>query len=147
MIATQKATERTNGAITLAEAAKKDARGEALPNAPPTTFMANLDAKASEKVEVSRGTLWFTATALVLLGVVFSYGSSMLGWIREDESQRAKTIQIQAMLEAMQKQQDQLNEKLARIERDLQEQRVSTAKKEGYELGQTDAGATGHKNQ
>lgn len=144
MIATQKATERVNGTVSLADAAKRDNAKQPFPENPPRTFMDKLDAKASQKIEISRGTIWFTATALVLLGVVFSYGSSMLGWIREDESQRAKTIQIQAMLEAMQKQQEQLNEKLARIERDLQEQRVATAKKEGYELGQTDAGASGH---
>jgi len=137
--------ELVNGATqTLGDAALLDRTGEPYP-AKPTTIMEKLDKEASEKIELSRGTIWLLATVLVLLGIMFSYGSSLFGWIREDEAQRVKTAQIQAMLEAVQKSQEQMNERMARIERDLQEQRVSTAKADGYKLGQTDAGATGHK--
>lgn len=123
----------------------RDATGEIYPPSKKVTLMEKLDARASKKIEVSQGTVWLLATALVLAGVVFSYGSSFVGWIRDDQDQRARTSQIQSTLEAVQVAQQQMNERMQRIERDLLEQRVSSAKADGYKLGQTDAGATGHK--
>lgn len=102
-----------------------NARGDAVKPVP--TAMARLDAKAGEKVELSRGTLWLLATLLILGGVIFSYGSSIIGWARDDESQRVKMANVERQVEDLNRKFDELNKALI-------EQRVQDAVKRGYEL-------------
>lgn len=103
-----------------------DAQGQTVRPAAPT-LMARLDVKAAEKVELSRGTLWLMGTALILAGVVFSYGSSIIGWARDDESQRVKMATIERTVEEM-------RGELRELKQLLQDQRVKDAEKRGYEL-------------
>lgn len=104
-----------------------DSRGAPVTPATPT-FMARLDVKASEKIEVSRGTLWFVGTVLVLLGVVFSYGSSMLSWVRDDESQRVKMANIERQVE-------ELNRKFDDMQKAMTAQAIKDAETKGKEFG------------
>lgn len=103
-----------------------DARGETVQPVHPT-YMARLDARATEKVELSRGTLWLLGTLLILGGVVFSYGSSIIGWARDDESQRVKMANVERQVEEM-------RAEMKALTLLLQEQRVQDAVKRGYEL-------------
>lgn len=102
------------------------------------SFMARLDAKASEKLELSKGTLAAIALVPAFLIVLFNYGAGALGWARDDEAGRVKMANIERQVE-------ELNRKFDDIQKALQEQAIQRAKVEGYTLGQTDAGATGHK--
>jgi hypothetical protein len=97
--------------------------------------MARLDLKASEQVTLSRGTIWLLGTALVLAGVIFSYGSSMLAWVRDDESQRVKMANIERQVQEM-------RDEVKVLSTLLQEQRVKDAEMKGrgygYNVGRTD---------
>ena len=100
----------------------------------PTTFMAKLDEKGSQEITLRRSTLWFIGTGLVLATVVFSYGSSAVSWIRDDESQRLQIQQVQNELKSIKESQDKLmllieKEREARIV-----QEITNAKALGYQL-------------
>lgn len=100
--------------------------------------MARLDAKVGERVEISKGTLMLLGAGVVLLNLAFSYGGSVLGWTRQDE-------QIRTKVETTSKAVDELNTKVDALAKTIQEQQIQDAKVQGYRLGQSDAGATGHK--
>lgn len=110
-----------------------DAHGDTVRPTTPT-IMARLDQKASEKIELSRGTVWLIATALVLAGVIFSYGSSAIAWIRSDEGIRVNQGVMQKDMEEMRKDMDKLNGKFDELQKSLQLQREQDAVKRGYEL-------------
>src|SRR5688572_18317931 len=93
----------------------------------PLSLMARLDERASEKIQLSRGTLWLVGTLLILAGVIFSYGSTFIAWARDDESQRVKMANVERQVEEM-------NRKIDEMGKALQEQRVQDAVKRGYEL-------------
>ena len=103
-----------------------DPQGRTLPPAR-LPLMSRIDAKASEQVTLSRGTIWLIATGLVLAGVIFSYGSSFLAWTRDDEGQRVKMANIERQVEDLNKKFDELNKALV-------DQRIQDATKRGYEL-------------
>lgn len=107
-----------------------DARGDTVAPAH-LPLMARLDNRATEKVELSRGTLWLLGTLLILGGVVFSYGSSIIGWARDDESQRVKMANVERQVEEM-------RGEVRELKQLLQEQRVKDAEARGYKLGTTD---------
>ena len=90
-------------------------------------LMARIDQKASEKVELSRGTIWLIATALVLAGVIFSYGSTFVAWARDDETQKVKTANIERQVEEM-------RGEIKDLKKMLEDQRYQDALKRGYEL-------------
>jgi hypothetical protein len=143
-------SELTNGSArhfdgpTLKEAAKRDAAGIPYPRRP---LMARLDQKAAEQITLSRGTIWLMATGLVLLGVVFSYGGALLGWAREDQSAKERLGVVELQVGETRTEIKELHRKIDELKTSLQTQAERNARAEGYKLGQTDAGATGHKNQ
>lgn len=101
---------------------------------PSHTFMSRLDKAASEPITLSRGTIWLMATVLVLAGIVFSYGGAIIGWAREDQSQRERLTQMQLVLEQVQKAQERMAQKLEKMEDERQREREANAVKRGYEL-------------
>lgn len=110
-----------------------DARGE-IAQKEPHTLMDKIDAKASQDITVKRGTLWFVGTVLVLAGVVFSYGSSAVSWIRNDESQKMQIQQLQNDVSAVK---DNLKSLTLMIEQEREarrQQEIQNAKALGYQL-------------
>lgn len=95
-------------------------------------FMARIDAKTSERVELSKGTLWLLGAGVIVLNLAFSYGGSILGWTRQDE-------QIRTKVETTAKAVDELNTKVDKLAETIQTQQLRDARTEGYKLGATDA--------
>ena len=118
-----------------------DEKGNELPPVK-QTVMTKFDKAASEPVTLSRGTIWLLATGLVLLGVIFSYGGSLLTWAREDQAMREKAIQTAKDVEEMRRQMDALKVQFDDIQKILQAQAVRDAeargKALGYDVGRTD---------
>lgn len=114
-----------------------DAHGDTI-TARRTGLMARIDARTSERVELSKGTLWLLGAGVVVLNLAFSYGGSVLGWTRQDE-------QIRTKVEMTSKAVEELNGKVDKLSEIIQQQQIQDAKVQGYRLGQTDSGATGHK--
>lgn len=98
-----------------AEPAKKD------------SWLERKDEAMSEKVTLTKGTLWLVATVLVLAGLAFNYGGSLLGWSREDAQQREKLQQITSDVQAIKQDIKALSDTLRQIE-------LREATKRGYEL-------------
>ena len=100
----------------------------------PHSFMARLNEKAAQDITLKRGTLWFIGTVLVLAGVVFSYGSSAIAWVRADESQKMQILQLQNDVTAIK---DSLKALTATIEQEREARRlreIENAKALGYQL-------------
>jgi len=122
-----------------------DAKGDTLPSHGRDSFMARLDEKGSKEVTLKQSTLWFVGTAMVALGLLLSYGTSAIGWIREDEAGRVERQAIKNDVKEIREDLKGLNEKFEKIETLIQAEAVQKAKIDGYTLGQTDAGSSGHK--
>lgn len=95
-------------------------------------FMARLDVKVGERVELSKGTLMLLGAGVILLNLAFSYGGSILGWTRQDE-------QIRTKVETTAKAVDELNTKVDKLAETIQTQQIRDARTEGYKLGAVDA--------
>lgn len=91
------------------------------------SLMARLDEKGQKEITLRQSTLWFVGAVLVLAGVVFSYGTSAIGWIRDDETQRVKMANVERQVEEM-------RGEIKALTNMLLEQRVKDAEKRGYEL-------------
>lgn len=113
---------------------KSTRRFEKLRN-PQPTLMEKIDQSASQKVEITRGTIWLLGVVLILAGVVFSYGGSLLGWVREDESQRARTAAMERNVEEMRNDMKELKTQFTALQKSLVEQAISSAKIDGFEAG------------
>jgi len=122
-----------------------DERGGALKSHGRDGFMARLDEKGSKEVTLKHSTLWFVGTAMVGAGLLLSYGTSAIGWIREDEAGRVERQAIKSDVKEIRDDLRGLNDKFEKLETLIQAEAIQKAKVDGYTLGQTDAGASGHK--
>lgn len=125
----------TNGETTL-----YDAKGDTVVPAKPT-LMARLNEKGKEEFTITKAMFAVigTLTGLVVLGVTCLV--LFVGWARDDQSAREEVKRLNGVIETMEKNQGRLeqgqrdlNTKFDKLTELLQEQRVQTAKKEGYEL-------------
>lgn len=96
-------------------------------------LMVKIDQKASERVEVSKGTMWF-APLLVALGMLlFNYVGGLVGWTGRVGVVEVKVDQTQKDIKA-------LDEKFNHLQHIILEQRVLDAEKKGevrgFALGQ-----------
>lgn len=96
-------------------------------------LMSRINEKAAQDITLKRGTLWFIGTAIALLSVVFVYGSSMLGWVRDDETQRIKLSNVERQIE-------ELRGEVKTLTTLLQDMKVKEAETRGYKLGSIDSG-------
>lgn len=126
------------------EAMLLDARGDAIPTKR-TGLMARIDAKGSEEITIRRSTLWFVGTLLAVIPVAIVIGALLIGYGRESQSQIEKTIQMQSDIQKMSETQKRIEERLSKFDERMQEQEKVNERTRGYQLGQTDAGASGHK--
>ena len=97
------------------------------PAATRASWLERKDEAMSEKVTLTKGTLWLVATVLVLAGLAFNYGGSLLGWSREDAQQREKLQQITNDVQAIKQDVKALSDALRAFE-------IREATKRGYEL-------------
>lgn len=93
----------------------------------PKAWIERKDEAMSEKVELSKGSLWLIGTLMVLAGLAFNYGGSVLGWSRDDAMHREKLQQINSDVQTIKQDMKNLNEAI----RDMQ---IREATKRGYEL-------------
>lgn len=101
-------------------------------------WMTKADAKSSERVELSKGTVFLIGLVPVMLALILSYGSSIIGWTREDQDIRTK-------VEVMSQQIQQLNQKLDKIADLQQQQAVKSASIEGFKTGAASGTRAGDK--
>lgn len=119
-----------NGAATLYEVGQGeilDAHGARTPRKE-KGWMVKVDQKVSEKIELSKGTVWLIGTACVIGALLFSYGGSILGWTRQDQEIRTK-------VEVMSQQLKDLNTKIDKMVEQQQAQALKSAQIEGVKLG------------
>lgn len=95
--------------------------------------MVRINNKASEEITIKRGTLWFVGTALVLAGVVFSYGSSAISWVRTDESRNVRMAVIEQKI-------NEMNAKIDAMSDSAITQRLKDAEMRGFNAGINAAG-------
>lgn len=87
-------------------------------------WMTRAVTKGNEKVEVSKGTLVALGLVIPFLMLVFYYGGSVLGVVRDDQSQKMQLQQVQSDVNDLK--QDMREIKKSLIDRD---------KTEAYKLG------------
>ena len=119
-----------------------DARGDTVRPAHPT-YMARLDARAKEEITLSKGTLWLLGAFVVIVNLAFLFGGSLLGWAREDQSQREQLNSVQSQMIETRNDVKSLNDKFDKIQEGLQAQALKDAEEKGkefgYKVGRTDA--------
>ena len=98
------------------------------PPARESGWMTKADSKVSERVELSKGTVFLIGLVPVMLALILSYGSSVIGWTREDQEIRTK-------VEVMSQQIQQLNQKIDKMAELQQQQAVKSATIEGFKTG------------
>lgn len=104
--------------------------------------MARLDEKGSKEVTLKQSTLWFVGTAMVAAGLLLSYGTSAIGWIREDEAGRVDRQVLRKDVESVRSEikeaRDEvkdLNRKFDELQKVIQGEAVQRARREGFQLG------------
>lgn len=90
-------------------------------------FIVTIDKKAGETIELRKGTLWAIGIVPVFLMVMFSYGSSALGWARDDQSQKERMSVLEMKVDSLTKAIDTMVEK-------QNAQAIKDAEVRGYNL-------------
>lgn len=85
-------------------------------------LMIKADEKLSEKIPLSKGTILMLSAGPAILMLVFSYGGSLLGWAREDQSTKERLIQTGVDMQRMVESQERIENKLADFDKRLREQ-------------------------
>lgn len=116
---------------------------------PKTGLMVRLDKAASERVEISKATMWAIGVVPVVLVMVFQYGAAALGWARDDQTQKVGLQQVQNDLKETRDDVKSLNAKFDKIQDGMTQRDIKDAEQQGaehgYKLGAID-GSTGHAN-
>lgn len=154
MAATATAQDENNGGNTVSALRKNGGfeivRDDAMPNGNPEgkivdpqgntlapvhpTLMGRLDARTKEEITLSKGTLWLLGATVVIVNLAFLFGGSLLGWAREDQSQKEQLNSVQSQMTETRDDVKELNNKFDQIQKSLQEQALRDARKQGYEL-------------
>ena len=111
-----------------------DARGDTVKPVYPT-LMARLDAKTTEQVTLSKGTLWLLGAAVVIVNLSFLFGGTLLGWARDDQSQKEQLNKVQSQMTETRDDVKALNAKFDDIQKTLNQQAIKDAEARGKELG------------
>lgn len=122
---------------TLREIKPKAESSNGVGNLNPTEvgWMTKAESKLSEKVELSKGTLWLLATGFILLQLVLNYGGSLMGWARDDQS-KVKDIQsIQVGQDKTTQAIERIEAKFERLDERLRAQELQDAKIQGFKAG------------
>ena len=104
----------------------------------PLSLMAKLESASSEKIELSKGTVFLIGLIPVFLGLILSYGSSFIGWAREDQSKSEQLKMLQKDVQSLRDESKEIKEQLEHIRESLRLQEIQNAKVSGYQLGTSD---------
>lgn len=109
-----------------------DGSGHTIPQKTEAGWMQKTDSKLSEKVELSKGTLWLLATGFLLLQLALNYGGSLIGIVRDDQTNKVEVQKLQSDMTGVKEDVKEIKETLHKIE-----------VKEAYKLG----AGTAHENE
>lgn len=98
-------------------------------------IVARVDDRASEKITLTKGTLWLLGASVVLLNLAFNYGGSMLSWARQDQSTVERQVQMQADIQRIAKGQEDMNAKFDGLSDRMRQQELQSAKIDGFKAG------------
>lgn len=98
-------------------------------------WMTKADAKVSERIELSKGTIFLISIVPVFLMLIFSYGGSVIGWTREDQETRTKVEILSQQIQQVNSRIEQLNTKIDKMAEMQQQQAVKSATIEGFKTG------------
>lgn len=91
-------------------------------------LMGRVDAKMSEKIELSKGTVWVIGLAPIFIMCVFYWGGSVLGLVRDDTAIKSEQkMQIQQLQSDMNAVRDDV--------KDIKKAMQSFEIKKSFELG------------
>jgi apolipoprotein N-acyltransferase len=108
-----------------------DARGDIITPAK-QGLMVKIDAKAAETIELRKGTLWAIGILPVFLMLIFYYGSSILGFVRDDQTTKSSVKELQKDVDQLKQDAKDIKDSLKTIEI-----------REAYKLG----AGTSHENE
>lgn len=109
-----------------------DSHGDAVRRKP--NLIERADRNMSEKVELTKGTLWLLGAGVVILNLAISYGGSLIGWTREDQAQREKLNTTADKISVVDGKVDRLDTKFDKLAKDWNDFQLKQAEKRGYEL-------------
>lgn len=112
---------------------------------PKKGLMVKIDAKAVEQITLSKGTVIAIGAVPAFLTILVVVGGLLIGYGRSDQSQVEKQIQLGVTIDRVADSQKRMEDQFRELDKRLQEQEKLNERVKGYQLGQTDAGATGHK--
>ena len=98
-------------------------------------LMVRLNTKAGEAITLNRGTLWLLGAGVVILNLAFSYGGSVMGWARSDQSQKEQLINVQTDMKRISESQERLEKKFNDVDDRLRVQEINSAKTDGFKTG------------
>ena len=107
-----------------------DTHGDTLTNHGRGSLMSRLDAKASEKIELSKGTIIAIGFLPAFLMVVFYWGGSVLGFVRSD-------TETKLMLQRVEQKQIATDQDIKDIKDTLHQMAIKKAEERGFTLGAT----------
>lgn len=107
-----------------------DEHGDTLTNHGRGSLMGRADARLSEKIELSKGTIIAIGFVPAFLMVVFYWGGSVLGFVRSD-------TETKLMLQRVEQKANALEDDVKAIKDSLHKMEVKEAEKRGFTLGTT----------
>ena len=78
-----------------------DPHGKTIRSERPSGFLAMVDAKGSEKVELSKATVFLIGLACTIATLAFSYGGVLMSWAGENGAERERMIRLEKDLETI----------------------------------------------
>lgn len=110
-----------------------DSHGDAVRRKP--NLIERADRNMSEKVELTKGMLWLLGAGVVILQLAISYGGTLVGWAREDQSQKEQMTQIQTNVKSISETFQRMDEKLGKLDDRLREQERIADRVSGFKAG------------
>ena len=101
---------------------------------PKNSLIMAVEKKTSEKIELSKGTLWLIGAIISLVTLAIAVSPQLFGWIREDQSKAEQLKQLQSEQTEIRRDLDRMSQKLDDIQKTFQQIEV----KKAYELGAAD---------
>lgn len=114
-----------------------DSHGDAVRRKP--NLIERADRNMSEKVELTKGMLWLLGAGVVILNLSVSYGGTLVGWAREDQSQKEQLTQIQTNLKSMSETFERMDDRFKDIDGRLREQERLSDRISGFKAGVAEA--------
>lgn len=93
-----------------------------------------VEKRGSEKIELSKGTLWLLGAVVSLITLAVAVTPQLFGWIREDQTKAEQLKHLQIEQGEIRRDLNRMSQKLDEIQKTFQQIEVKRA----YELGAQD---------